>query len=72
MKWLSPYRYAYEALIRNEYDDLYEMDYSRREDAVDMLNLQNEYWKDIWILAIIFIGSRVIGYLACLFMNRKA
>ena len=62
-KWFSPARWAFEAMIRNEYDDLHDMDHKLRDDAVDDLNLAYHYWKDFWILCILFMGFRTLAAL---------
>lgn len=70
-KWLSPFRYAFEALIRNEYDNLSDMSHHLRHKAVDDLNFSYNYWEDIWILVILFIGFRFLAGLAFVGKNKN-
>jgi len=62
-KWFSPCRWAFEAMIRNEYDDLHDMSHHLRDKAVDDLNLAYHYWKDFYILIILFLGFRFLAAL---------
>eukprot|EP00359_Climacostomum_virens_P001376 CAMPEP_0204897492 /NCGR_PEP_ID=MMETSP1397-20131031/772_1 /ASSEMBLY_ACC=CAM_ASM_000891 /TAXON_ID=49980 /ORGANISM="Climacostomum Climacostomum virens, Strain Stock W-24" /LENGTH=557 /DNA_ID=CAMNT_0052065257 /DNA_START=31 /DNA_END=1704 /DNA_ORIENTATION=+ len=43
IKYISPFRYSYEAIYKNEYDNLSGMDSDLRDEAVDRMNFQDSF-----------------------------
>lgn len=70
-KWLSPFRYSFSALIRNEYDNLTDMTHHLRHEAVDHLNFTYDYWEDVTILLILFCGFRFLAGVVFYLKNRN-
>jgi hypothetical protein len=70
-KWTSPFRYAFEGLVRNEFDDLDGFSHHTEHKAVHALNLEFSFWEDMWILAIITILFRFLGFVAINLLNRR-
>ena len=60
-KWTSPFRYVFEGLVRNEFTDLDGFSHHKEHEAIHALNLRFDYWKDMWILAIITVLFRILG-----------
>lgn len=70
-KYISPYRYGYEGLIRNEYDNLDGITTKDADSYVSNKHLNESYGEACWILLGISIGIRIIAYYALKFVTRK-
>jgi hypothetical protein len=62
LKYFSPHRYTFEALIRNEYDDLPDLNSDNEDNYIDEYNFTESYSEAMWILFGIAVGLRVLDF----------
>lgn len=71
IKYFSPHRYGYEALIRNEYDDLPDFNSKHEDNHIDNLNFTENYSEAMWVLFGIAVGVRVLDFFLLKLVCRK-
>jgi hypothetical protein len=64
-KWTSPFRYSFEGMIRNEYDNLRYMSHHLKHEAIHNLHLEFHFWTDVYAMFGTFVGLRLIALLIC-------
>lgn len=70
-KYISPYKYGYEALIINEYDNLNGVDGDEADDYVDDKNFSESFSQACWAMVGLTIGLRVLAYFILRLVSRK-
>lgn len=71
LKYISPHRYAYTALIRNEYDNLPDLSEEAEDDYVDEQNFVVNYSEAMWVLFGLALGIRILDYFMLKLVCRK-
>lgn len=70
-KYISPYRYGYEGLIRNEYDNLDGVNSDLADDYVDNKHFEETFGEACWIMLGLTFGLRILAFLALKLVTRK-
>mmetsp|Transcript_111 Transcript_111/g.219 ORF Transcript_111/g.219 Transcript_111/m.219 type:complete len:93 (+) Transcript_111:1251-1529(+) len=68
LQYVSPIKYAAEAIIENEYQ---EDKHGNKEAFVEFLDYGFGFWKSVGILAALIVGFRVIALIAFKLLVKK-
>ena len=71
IQYLSPFKYAYQAYVLNEYDGLY-LTWSPKCDPVSSLGFTEDMKTSIWATIAIGFGFYLISYISLILLVRRA
>jgi ABC-type multidrug transport system permease subunit len=70
-KWTSTFRYGFEGLVQNEFDDLPDVDSRVSDHLIDLMNFKFEYWWDVLLLFVIGLAFRILALILINVKNRR-
>ena len=71
IKWLSSGRYSFTAYVKNEMDENDDIDSDVSDAILDDINLPYDFWKAVWILALIVLAFRVLSIFVLKIKSKK-
>lgn len=71
IKYISPTFYAFEAMLKNEFDDLPDMDQRLIDSSLDKMHFPHSFTEACIYLTIIIIGMRIANGVLLKLVNLK-
>jgi|688.fasta_scaffold642634_2 hypothetical protein len=71
IKYISPTFYAFEAMLKNEFDDLQDADQLLIDQSLDKMHFPHSFTEAVIYLSIIIIGMRIANGILLKLVNLK-